>query len=274
MATLRGEDRGLGGRWLVKIEKLMNLIITGATGIAEATAKMAVVEGHNVFVISKDQIECQALAETLHIPVFVADLTQASEVEVAIAAATQTLGRIDGLFNVAGISGRRFGDGPLHECTETGWDVVMEANLKSHFLVTRAVLNQMLMQEPNAYKQCGSIVHMASILAMHPEPTNFATHAYAVSKGAIIALTTSTAAYYAAHGIRINAVAPGLVSTPMSARAQESEVIQHFLPTKQPLAPDFIAPETIAKAALFLLSEDSQSTTGLVLTVDGGWRVS
>jgi NAD(P)-dependent dehydrogenase (short-subunit alcohol dehydrogenase family) len=150
----------------------------------------------------------------------------------------------------------------------------MEVNLKSHFLVTRAVLNQMLTQVPDdSIGQRGSIVHMSSILATHPEPTNFATHAYSVSKGAIAALTTSTAAYYAPHGIRINAVAPGLVRTPMSARAQTSETIQTFLPTKQPLAPDFLAPETVARAALFLLGPESQGTTGLVLTVDGGWSV-
>jgi NAD(P)-dependent dehydrogenase (short-subunit alcohol dehydrogenase family) len=252
----------------------MNLIITGATGIAEATAKMAVAQHHNVFVISKEQGECDALTKETGGTTFVADITQASEVEAAIAAAVATLGRIDGLFNVAGISGRRFGDGPLHECTEDGWDTVINTNLKSHFLVARAVLNQMLTQEPNAYNQRGSIVNMASILATHPERENFATHAYAVSKGAVIALTTSTAAYYAPHGIRINAIAPSLVRTPMSARAQTSEVIQAFLPTKQPLAPNFIASETVARAALFLLGEESQSTTGLVLTVDGGWSVS
>jgi NAD(P)-dependent dehydrogenase (short-subunit alcohol dehydrogenase family) len=252
----------------------MNLIITGATGIAEATAKRAVAQNHDVFVISKDKNECDALAKTLNIPAFVADITKASEVEAAVATAVATLGRIDGLFNVAGISGRRFGDGPLHECTEDGWDTVMNTNLKSHFLVTRAVLQQMLTQEPNTYNQRGSILNMASILATHPERENFATHAYAVSKGAIVALTTSTAAYYSPHGIRINAIAPGLVRTPMSARAQTSEIIQAFLPHKQPLAPNFIAPETVAKAALFLLGEESQSTTGLVLTVDGGWSVS
>jgi NAD(P)-dependent dehydrogenase (short-subunit alcohol dehydrogenase family) len=252
----------------------MNIVITGATGIAEATAKMAVAQNHRVFVISKEKSECDVLAKTLSIPAFVADITQASQVETAIAVAVATLGRIDGLFNVAGISGRRFGDGPLHECTEEGWDVVMNTNIKSHFLVTRAVLNQMLAQEPNEYNQRGSIINMASVLATHPEPAHFATHAYAVSKGAVVALTTSTAAYYAPHGIRINAIAPGLVRTPMSARAQTSEVIQALLPTKQPLAPNFIAPETVAKAALFLLGEESQSTTGLVLTVDGGWSVS
>jgi NAD(P)-dependent dehydrogenase (short-subunit alcohol dehydrogenase family) len=255
----------------------MNLIITGATGIAEATARLAIAQGHRVFVISKGAEECEALAETLGVTTFVANITQASEVEAAVTAAVKTLGRIDGLFNVAGMSGRRFGDGPLHECTENGWDTVMEANLKSHFLVTRAVLNQMLAQEPNGYHQRGSIVHMASILATRPESENFATHAYAVSKGAIIALTTSTAAYYAPHGIRVNAIAPGLVKTPMSLRAQSNPEILTILPKKQPLASTgdgFIAPETVAKAALFLLGEDSQSTTGLVLNVDGGWSVS
>ena len=98
-------------------------LITGSTGIAEATALHAAEEGAKVFVTSRTEANCRALAEKLgkqgaH---RVADLTQQEQVAEVVRACVEQWGRIDGLFNVAGISGRRFGDGPLHECTEEGW---------------------------------------------------------------------------------------------------------------------------------------------------------
>lgn len=187
----------------------------------------------------------------------------------AVEACIRQYGRIDGLFNVAGISGRRYGDGPLHECTAEAWDMLMNVNVRSLFLVSREVLRRMLSQGER-----GSIVNMASVLAISPEPRFFATHAYAAGKGAILALTTSAAAYYAKSQIRINAIAPGLVETPMSKRAQQDAEIDAAIRTKQPLAKGLISPQAVAEAVVFLLSDESQYITGDVVTVDGGWRLS
>ena len=112
------------------------------------------------------------------------------------------------------------------------------------------------------------------MLASHPEPGKFATHAYAASKGAILSLMTTLASYYAPQKIRVNAVAPGLVRTPMSQRAQGDAEILELMRTKQPLAGDLLDADEIAKAALFLLSSDAAQVTGQTLTVDGGWSVS
>ncbi len=253
-------------------------LITGSTGIAAATARLAAHEGAAVFIVGNDEPSCRALAEEIsgrgvcHYKV--ADITQNDAVATAVAQCVARHQRIDALFNVVGISGRRFGDGPVHECTEEGWDVTMGTNVKSLFLMCREVLRVMLKQAPNAHGVRGTILNMASVLASSPEPNFFATHAYAASKSAIIGLTEAMAAYYAPHKIRVNAIAPALVRTPMSQRAQQDQTILDFIRNKQPLSQDLIEAEDVARAALFLLSDEARYITGEVLTVDAGWRVS
>jgi NAD(P)-dependent dehydrogenase (short-subunit alcohol dehydrogenase family) len=254
-------------------------LITGSTGIAAATIKLAAREGHAVFFISRDEESCRALAEEMRAGNWpygfhVADLTKPEAVAEAVEACVTQFGRIDALFNVAGISGRRFGDGPIHQCSVEGWDTTFDNNAKTTFLMCRAVVNQMLRQTINTNGSRGAIVNMASVLALSPEAAHFATHAYAASKGAIISLTRAMAAYYAPHKIRVNAVAPGLVRTPMSARAQNDPAILELMETKQPLAEDLIEAEDVAQAALFLLGDGARNITGEVLAVDAGWSVS
>jgi NAD(P)-dependent dehydrogenase (short-subunit alcohol dehydrogenase family) len=119
----------------------------------------------------------------------------------------------------------------------------------------------------------GSIVNLASVLGMVGGDEHFATHAYAASKGGIIAFTRAVASYYAPKGIRANVVAPGLIRTNMSVRAQNDEEIVAKLPRLQPLTGDFGTPEEVAAAALYLASDESNFVTGIVLPVDGGWTV-
>lgn len=258
-------------------------VITGSTGIAAATIKLAAREGHAVFFVSRDEASCRELAKELQTEnkpcsFHVADLTIPEAVAEAVQKCVAQFGSIDALFNVAGISGRRFGDGPIHECSVEGWQATFDNNSKTTFLMCREVLNQMLRQPPqflNAENGLrGSIVNMASVLARSPEAAHFATHAYAASKGAIISLTKAMAAYYAPHKIRVNAVAPGLVRTPMSARAQNDPAILELMKTKQPLSEDLIAAEDVAQSALFLLGDGARNITGEILTIDGGWQVS
>lgn len=253
--------------------------ITGSTGIAAATARLAAAQGARVFVTSRTEEHCRALADALaatggECDCQAADLTDAAAVANAVRGCVARYGRIDGLFNVAGISGRRFGDGPIHECSEEGWDVTIDTNLRSLFLVCRDVIRQMLAQPLDGGGLRGAILNMASVLAFSPEPTHFATHAYAASKGAILGLSRSMAAYYAPHKIRVNAIAPSLVRTPMTARAQNDPTIMALMKTKQPLVEDLIDADAVARAALFLLGDDASAITGDVLTVDAGWCVS
>jgi NAD(P)-dependent dehydrogenase (short-subunit alcohol dehydrogenase family) len=220
-----------------------------------------------LFIASAGEEECRRLAAETGAAFRAGDLSVEQDAESAVAACTDRYSGIDAVFNVAGISGRRFGDGPLHECTVDGWDVTLANNARSTFLVCRAAVRYMLTRGG------GTIINMTSVLAFSPEPGYFATHAYAASKGAIIALTTAMAAYYAPNSIRVNAIAPGLVATPMSRRAQEDPDILSFLGHKQPLRAGPLKPEDVAEAAIFLLSDAASAITGQVVTVDAGWSV-
>lgn len=232
------------------------LLISGTSGIAEATAVLARRRGDYPFLVGLEQ-PADAIA----------DLRDPDAVREAVDACLKQHGRIDALFNVAGISGRRFGDGPLHEATLEGWNTVLESNVTTAFLLSKCVLLHWL-----ETGRGGAILNMASVLAFSPEPRHFATHAYAASKGALISMTQSMASYYAPHGIRVNAVAPGLVRTPMSQRAQQNPEILDFIARKQPLSDGMLDAVDIAEAALFLLGEESRHITGQVLSVDGGWQ--
>jgi NAD(P)-dependent dehydrogenase (short-subunit alcohol dehydrogenase family) len=249
-------------------------LITGSTGIGAATARLASREGASVFVVSRDEESCRALADEIGCGYHVADLTRSGEVAEAVETLIARLDRIDALFNVAGISGRSFGDGPVHECSEEGWEITMETNVKSVYLMCRAVVRRMLEQPVGEGGSRGSILNMASALAFSPEPKFFPTHAYAASKSAIIGLTLAMAAFYAPRGIRVNAVAPGLTRTPMSLRAQQNHDLLEFIKTKQPLSEDLIEADDVARAAVFMLSDDSRNITGEVMSIDAGWRVS
>jgi NAD(P)-dependent dehydrogenase (short-subunit alcohol dehydrogenase family) len=245
---------GLDGRGAV--------VTGGAGGIGGAVALALAGAGAKVAVLDREA------ASPGGFPTFACDLTVAEEVKGAMARAVDALGRLDIVFNGAGISGRRLGDGPVDRCTEEGWDTVLATNLKSVFLVCREAIPSLRAAGG------GSIINLSSVLALVGGDRDFATHAYAASKGGIVSLTRAMAVTYASEHIRVNAICPGLGATPMSRRAQEDPVIRRRLPELQPLAGDFLAPEDVAQAALFLAGDGSRHVTGLAMTVDGGWTAS
>ncbi len=253
-------------------------LVTGSTGIGAAAAQALAAEGAAVFIVSRTEAHCIELADTIRAKGgqagwAVADLTREDEVETAVAAAAEMTGRIDGLFAVAGGSGRRFGDGPIHELTADGWDRTLELNLRSQALVARAVVRRMRDQPPMDGGR-GSIVLVSSVLADHPVSELFATHAYAAAKGAIVSLGIAMAATYAPDGIRVNTIAPGLTATLMAARAAADPATVAFVARKQPLVGGLLDPTDIAGTAVFLLSEESRAITGQHLAIDGGWSVT
>jgi NAD(P)-dependent dehydrogenase (short-subunit alcohol dehydrogenase family) len=250
------------------------VLITGSTGIAAAAARALAGEGANVFVSSRTPDHAKALADEIGAGWQAADLTQEEAVESVVQGVVGAYGRLDCVYNVAGISGRRFGDGPAHEMTLDGWNLTLANNATSQFLVCRAAIRQMLSQDPAANGQRGAILNMSSTLARHPEPAYFATHGYAASKGAIESFSRAMAAYYAPHLIRVNVIAPGLVATPMSQRAQQDPDILAYAAVRQPLSRGILDPHDLVGAALFLLSDEARMITGQVLDADGGWSVS
>lgn len=195
---------------------------------------------------------------------YTVDVTDEAQVEAAIACVAAELGTLDGVFNVAGGSGRKYGDGPAHDCTLDGWNATLQLNLTSTFLVCKHALTTML---PN---KRGAIVNLSSVLGLTGN-ADFATHAYAASKGAIISFSRAMAIYYAPHNIRVNVIAPGLIDTAMSQRAQQDERIMALIPHLQPLTGALGAPDDVAATAAFLLSDEARLITGVVLPVDAGW---
>lgn len=252
------------------------IVVTGSTGMAAAAARRFAMEGARVFVISRTAEHASELATALgdRAGWACADLTDGAETELAIEACATRFGRIDGLFSVAGGSGRRFGDGPIHTMTRDAWDRTLELNLTSQALVCRSVVMRMRIQEPNASGSRGAILLMGSVTSTDPAPEFFATHAYAAAKGAINALATTMAATYLPDRIRVNVVAPGLTATPMARRAADDLAIQEYAARKQPLAGSMMDPDEVAHAAVYLLSDEACAVTGQVLKVDGGWSVA
>jgi len=257
-------------------------LIAGATsGIGLATARRFLAEGARVVICGKTAEETEETLATLKplaprgvwgVP---ADVSEPEAVERLFRRALILLdGRIDVLFHVAGISGRRFGDGPLHECSVEGWDAVLQANARSTFLTNRAAVTRMLNQKPDARGLRGTILNTGSVLARSPSPDLFGTLAYAASKGAVEAMTRSAAARYARDGIRFNLLVPGLIDTPMAARACGDPAIRAYLETKQPMTGAPGSPGDCAEAALYLCEPASRFVTGTALNVDGGWRIA
>jgi NAD(P)-dependent dehydrogenase (short-subunit alcohol dehydrogenase family) len=248
------------------------IVVTGATGIAAAAARRLAEEDAKVFVISLVEDDCESLVSDLKgrgsdAGFKTADLTVEAEADAGFDAAVQFLGRIDGLFAVVGGSGRSFGDGPTHVTTLQAWEATFRLNTYPMFLASRDAIRHMR-------DSGGSVVLVGSVLATSPVPELFATHAYAAAKGAVSSYVTSLAAYYAADGIRVNGIAPGLVRTPMSERAAGDKETVAYAARKQPLAGGFLDPEDVANLGVFLLSDDSAQITGQVIAVDGGWSVT
>jgi NAD(P)-dependent dehydrogenase (short-subunit alcohol dehydrogenase family) len=252
-----------------QLEGKVAVITGGGSGIGRAAAQLFASEGAQVVILD---IDVARAAETLDLlngthSSRIVDVSDAPQVESAIKDVLSTYGHIDALVNVAGGSGRKWGDGPTDACTLEGWEKTLALNLNSVFYICKYSLQAMLAQGR------GVIVNVSSVLGMVGGDDDFATHAYATSKGAVISLTRSIASYYAPRGIRANVICPGLIATPMSQRAQESEHIRARLTQLQPLTGDFGSPQDVAQAALYLASDASSFVTGAILTVDGGWTV-
>jgi NAD(P)-dependent dehydrogenase (short-subunit alcohol dehydrogenase family) len=245
------------------------LIVGGTSGLGLAAAARFLDEGARVLVAGLPEHAATARQRLSGAVTHVGcDVTDAAQVHDLFQQMVASFGGLDVLYHVAGISGRKHGDGPLHECTDAGWQATIDANLKSVFLTNRAAVRHFLGQGG------GVILNMASVLAFAPSPRYFDTYAYAATKGGIIAMSRAAAARYAPEGIRINVIAPGLIDTPMSARAVGDDAIATFLRTKQPLSRGPGQPDDCTGAAVFLCSDEARFITGVVLPVDGGWCVS
>lgn len=248
------------------------VVMGGTSGLGLSAAKAFIAAGARVVVVGKSAEKIEAAktelgAAAIALP---ADATDPKAAIAAINLAVKNFGGFHGLYHVAGGSGRKFGDGPAHSISDDGWEYTLQQNLTSLFYSNRAAVQQLLAQ-----KTGGSVLNMSSVLGFAPSPHYFATHAYAAAKAAAIGFTKSAAAYYAPMGIRLNVLAPALVATPMSQRAQSDNEVLAFIATKQPLDGGRIGdPHDLDAAAVYFMSDAAKFVTGQVLAIDGGWSVS
>lgn len=242
-------------------------LITGAgSGIGRETARLFA--EHGAYVVVNDISEENA-KETLQLmkeqggngEVVVFDVTKHEQVQQAIANIIERNGQIDVLFNNAGIPGV----GEVHEIEENFWNKVVDVNINGVFIVSKYVLPYMIEQ------QSGSIINMSSCVA----EIGLARRAlYAATKGAVLSLTKSMQVDYAKYNITVNALLPGTIYTPfVDQYLRESyDDMEEGLKsvTNRQLTDKLGTPEDVAKAALFLASDDAKFVMGSPLYVDGG----
>lgn len=235
-------------------------IITGsAQGIGLAVAELLCREGAEVLMIDIDGLRAGEEADRLSAAgacasALKADVTSFADCEAAVAACLGRFGKVDILVNNAGITR----DNLLLRMTESDWDLVLDVNLKGAFNLTKAAVRPMLKA------RSGRIVNIASVVG---QEGNAGQANYAASKGGLIAFTKSCAREFASRGILVNAVAPGGVKTRMTDAVPQE--IRDRTIAKIPLG-RLADPLEIARAVLFLVSEDSSYITGQCLGVNGG----
>lgn len=242
------------------------IISGGATGIGAAAARLFAAEGAAVGIIDRNVQAGQALAFELaqagHRAMFAtADVSQKAQVEAAVATVKAQLGPVNVLFNHAGTIVIK----PFLETEEEDWDMLFDVNVKSMYLMTRAVLPMML----EAGK--GAIVCTSSISAVYATPMEVL---YDATKGACHMFARAIAVEFRDKGIRCNAVCPGFIETPHGLReVQELTALGVDASETAIKAAQgrFGQPEDIARAALYLASDDAEFITGTQLFVDGGF---
>lgn len=257
---------------MVQLQDKKIVIIGGTTGMGFSAAKAFVQEGAHVVVVGRNEQSVANAAEQLGNSALAisGDATQQDTANKAIELCIERFGGFDGIYHVAGGSGRNMGDGPLHGLSLEGWNWTLNMNLTSLMLSNQAAVQHFL-----AMKKGGTILNMGSVLGFSPSPEHFSTHGYAAAKSAIIGFSKSIAAFYSKDNIRVNVIAPALVETPMAQRAANNPEILSFIRSKQPLDGGRIGrPDDCDGLALYFMSDQSRFTTGQVVAVDGGWSVS
>ncbi len=247
------------------LEGRVAVITGGGSGMGRATTLRFLDEGASVIVAD---FNAQTGAETLalakeagkekHVRFIKTDVAEESDVEAMIALALEEFGRLDVVFNNAGVGGAF---GPITDVEREDWDYTFAVLIRGPFLGIKYGARAMIEQGEG-----GSIINTASVAGLSG---GAGPAAYSAAKAALVNLTMSTAVELAKHRIRVNAICPGGIATPLISMGQDPAVIEPHLETIQPL-PMAGRPEHIAGAALFLAGDDSAFVTGHALVVDGG----
>ncbi|WP_144468005.1 SDR family NAD(P)-dependent oxidoreductase [Bacillus pumilus] len=242
------------------------LITGGASGIGLAAVKLFLEHGAIVAVADINEKSGKQLVESLpheHLAFFKTDITNESDCQKTVQSVLNQFGTIDVLINNAGIEIVS----PVHEMTLEDWNHIVQVNLTGVFLMSKHTLPHML------EKKSGSIINTGSVGGLVGWPD---IPAYNATKGGVIQLTKSMAVDYAAHQIRVNCIAPGIIDTPLNEKSfldnhsESLEVVKKEKAKVNPLR-RLGKPEEIAGVMLFLASDLSSYMTGSVVTADGGY---
>jgi NAD(P)-dependent dehydrogenase (short-subunit alcohol dehydrogenase family) len=245
----------------MKLKDKVAIVTGAASGIGAASARLFAAEGAKVALVDQDEAGLARTASGLDAICIIADVSSDRQAREGVAQVMERWGRIDVLLTAAGIS---LG-GTVDKIDEAMWDRTYAVNVKGTFLWVHHAIKPMIAAGS------GAIVTVGSQLAQSSLGTNAA---YISSKGAIASFTKTIAVDHARQGIRVNALMPGVIDTPMPARSlnrqADPDAARAFWKQRHPMG-RIGQPEEVAKAALFLASDDASFVTGHLLFVDGGW---
>lgn len=239
-------------------------IVTGASsGIGRASALAFAAAGASVVAADVDVAGGEETVQLIDAAggtaVFQgADVSRVEEVDALVQRAVSEYGGLDVAFNNAGIEGTM---APITECTLETWDRTIAVNLSGVFYAMRAEIPAMLDRGAGAIVNCASIAGLVGFPALP---------AYVASKHGVVGMTKSAALECATQGIRVNALCPGVIDTPMVERVTTDPEVKHAFENAEPVH-RFGRPEEMADVALWLCSERSSFVTGQAIAADGGW---
>ncbi len=242
------------------------VIITGARrGMGKADAMLFAKNGAKVVLADISQEECELVVDEIKKNggeglAVKCDVTNKKEIEEMVKKTVDKFGKVDILVNNAGICQFK----PFLELTEEDWDRTLDINLKGYFLCAQAAAREMIKQKS------GAIINIASVVMGQIGMGMAGLAHYSASKGGIAALTKTLALEFAPYNIRVNAIAPGAIDTPMAAATKTDPKVLEATLAMIPLHRMGKA-EEIANTVLFLTSDVSSYITGSIVVVDGGW---
>ena len=245
----------------MKLKDKVAIITGGASGIGAATARLFAAEGAKLALVDQSEEGLARVAAGLDAITIPADVSSDAQARAGVARVIEKWGRIDVLMTAAGMST----GGTVDAIDEAAWDRTFDVNVKGTFLWIHHAIQHMIAA------RSGAIITIGSQLAQSSPGKNAA---YVASKGAIASFTKTMAVDHARQGIRVNALMPGVIDTPMPARSLKRYVdpdkMRAYWNERHPMG-RIGQPEEVAKAALFLACDDSSFVTGHLMFVDGGW---